>query len=150
MELKSNWQELTGYRLPTEEEWEFACRAGTETDHSCGDARELLRDYGWYDESSVGLEAPFQIGQLRAGRFGTFDMHGNVLEWCQNRYDRTTLEAETGKVVKDDDDSSRVLRGGSFINSATNMRSAIRYNLRPGVRYDYGGFRVSRTYNLRP
>ncbi len=149
MELKSDWQELTGYRLPTEEEWEFACRAGTETEFACGNARGLLPDYGWYDESSVGLEGPFQIGQLRANGFGTFDMHGNYWEWCQNLYDRTTLEAETGK-VGDDDDSSRVLRGGSLLNSATSMRSASRTYNRPGDRSSYFGFRVSRTYYLRP
>jgi formylglycine-generating enzyme required for sulfatase activity len=149
MELKSNWQELTGYRLPTEEEWEFACRAGTETEFAFGNARELLRDYSWYDESSVGLDGPFQIGQLRAGRFGTFDMHGNSWEWCQNLDFRTTLGPETGKMVNDDD-SILVLRGGSFGNVATLMRTAYRDINREGFRYYNLCFRVSRTYYLRP
>src|SRR5439155_12282800 len=72
----------TGYRLPTETEWEYACRAGTATSRCYGDAVALLARYAWY--SNTGEETWAPVGQLLPNAFGLFDMHGNVPEWCQN------------------------------------------------------------------
>ena len=76
--------EITGknYRLPTNSEWEYACRAGTETLFSFGDDFEHLKDYAWYEDNSGLITHP--VGQKLPNDWGLYDMHGNVWEWCQN------------------------------------------------------------------
>ena len=73
-----------GYRLPTEAEWEFACRAGTVTPFSFGSDRRLLSKYGWFQENSG--RNPSGWGKLRPNFFGVFDLYGNAVEWCHDRY----------------------------------------------------------------
>lgn len=86
------------YRLPTEKEWEYACRAGTTTKWSFGDDDEELIKYAWYDKNSNKMTHP--IGEKFANPWGIYDMHGNVWEWCQDWYDYPKKE--------------KVLRGGSW------------------------------------
>jgi len=147
LELKSNWQDLTGYRMPTEEEWEFACRAGTDTEHSFGRDPGLHRDFAWYGFSSDYSE-PRQIGLLRANGFGLFDMHGNMWEWCDSMYWRTTAEPPTGKVATEE--SRWVLRGGDVYWPKNATSSSYRSPQARDQPNDTVGFRVSRTLRLLP
>ncbi|MCH7989145.1 MAG: formylglycine-generating enzyme family protein [Planctomycetes bacterium] len=137
------------YRLPTEAEWEYACRAGTTTVYSFGDDASKLRQYAWYDENAwdVGEEYAHRVGQKLPNPWGLFDMHGNVWELCQDGYASYGSE----KVVSDpmgpaQGDEYRVLRGGSFDLYALLVRSAYRLNLTPVLRNGSYGFRVARTY----
>ncbi|MGV2341406.1 MAG UNVERIFIED_CONTAM: formylglycine-generating enzyme family protein [Planctomycetaceae bacterium] len=149
LKLKKNWRALEGYRLPSEAEWEFACRAGTETEYSFGDSPNLLADYGWYDVNTAGLTDPAVTGQKRPNRYGLFDVHGNAWEWCQDRYNW----GQAGEFEESDeligDRNGRVLRGGSSNSYATGVRSANRFIVPLDRRYGNYGFRVSRTYPLR-
>ncbi|MFO1051287.1 MAG: SUMF1/EgtB/PvdO family nonheme iron enzyme [Planctomycetota bacterium] len=99
-----------GLRLPTEKEWESACRAGSKTEYWFGDDEGQLADYAWYDANSGGSTKP--VAQKPANPWGLFDMHGNVWEWCAD-------EAEAGS-------ADRVFRGGSWIDSAWGCRSSSR------------------------
>ena len=122
-----------GYRLPTEREWEYACRALSSVDYSFGRSRDALDLFArWYSKTE-----PLACGSLRPNRWGLSDMHGNVWEWCWDRFDTTNEEvAET----------SRVLRGGSFtILNPGSLRCADRDYSSPDYRYNYYGFRISRT-----
>ena len=132
-----------GFRLPTEAEWEYACRAGTETRYSFGDDATLLDRLGWYASNSVGRTHP--VGQKSPNAFGLYDMHGNLWEWCWDGYDRFYYQHSL-----DDDELSmetaayRVVRGGSWNDLAPEVRSASRYKLSPEVRFNFVGFRVAR------
>jgi formylglycine-generating enzyme required for sulfatase activity len=146
-------QEGVEYRLPTEAEWEYACRAGTTTAFSFGDDEARLGQYAWYDKNAwnIGEKYAHRVGQKLPNRWGLYDMHGNVFEWCQDW--RNTYGSE--KVVSDPAGPAqgeyRVLRGGSFSLPTSNVRSADRYNVLPDVRnLDMLGFRAARTYHLSP
>ncbi|MGE3804714.1 MAG: SUMF1/EgtB/PvdO family nonheme iron enzyme, partial [Gemmataceae bacterium] len=131
---KPDYLELAGYRLPTEAEWEFACRAGTSTSCPHGDGDELLEDYAWYTKTSLGRQlAP--VGSLRPNDFGLFDMLGNVAEWCQDRF-LSNNKPEGG---------THTMRGGSFVDATLNVRSAVRDRNEPDYRDHHCGFRVART-----
>jgi serine/threonine protein kinase/formylglycine-generating enzyme required for sulfatase activity len=147
LELPKDYLHRTGYRLPTEAEWEYACRAGSVTGWSHGDAEELMRKYAWYFVNSGDVSHP--VGLLRPNDLGLFDMHGNAWEWCHDWY----RELKAGEeVIEDKEDTkdtkdvvSRLMRGGSFSYLAVVARSSSRMDEvlanRGGV-----GFRPARTY----
>jgi formylglycine-generating enzyme required for sulfatase activity len=128
------------YRLPTEAEWEFACRAGTSTRFSFGDADATLEEHAWYSANSVAQT--HSVGQKKANAWGFYDMHGNVWEWCQDRYGPLpggSAIDPTGPVLG----PKRVLRGGSWGVSAGRCRSAYRVWNDPDYRDFTLGFRVA-------
>ena len=126
------------YRLPTEAEWEYACRAGATTAYSFGDDPEQLAEYGWFGENSGGKLHP--VAQKKPNPWGLFDMHGNVFEWCADWYNATLAGGDDP--VGPAAGSCRVYRGGSWYDVASCCRSAYRYNYAPWYRYVYGAFRV--------
>jgi serine/threonine protein kinase/formylglycine-generating enzyme required for sulfatase activity len=146
--LKPNYLSLTGYRLPTEAEMEYACRAGAVTSRYYGEAEELLEKYGWYLNNAKTKSWP--VGRLKPNDFGLFDMHGNVWNWCQESFQ--PYRKNLGDVpVEDIEDiqsiqSSRVLRGGAFGGPAALVRSAQRLGDAPALRNSNVGFRPARTF----
>ena len=125
------------YRLPTEAEWEYACRAGTTTDYA-GDVKEMA----WFAANSN--ERTHAVGLKQTNAWGVADMHGNVWEWCEDWYHETYYGAPTdgSAWLKGGDQKYRVLRGGSWNNDANNLRSAYRDNIVPTNKNDLNGFRV--------
>lgn len=83
MTLPKDYLNRTGYRMPTEAEWEYATRAGASTSRFYGETEELLREYAWYT-GSIFNERPYPVGQLKPNDFGLFDVYGNVWEWGQD------------------------------------------------------------------
>ena len=128
-----------GYRLPTEVEWEYACRAGTTTAYNTG--ANISDSTGWYGANSNNRTQP--VGQKPANAWGLHDMHGNVWEWCWDWYGDYSIEAQNNPIgpVSGYD---RVLRGGSWSNSAENTHSSYRYSHYPSSRNSLFGFRVVR------
>ena len=125
------------YTLPTEAQWEYACRAGTTGPYG-GDGN--LGDMGWYDKNSGNTTHP--VGQKQANAWGLFDMHGNVSEWCLDwfgKYPGGSVRDPTGPASG----PLRVIRGGSLGNSAKGSRSARRKGTEPGGRDDETGFRLA-------
>ncbi len=132
-----------GYRLPTEAEWEYACRARTETLYNTGDSTSDLETAGWYSENSDNKTHP--VGQKRVNAFGLFDMHGNVVEWCNDWYDEDYYETSPSADPTGSSTSiSRVVRGGGWYRTAFGCRSANRGSTSPGYGYYGTGFRVVR------
>jgi eukaryotic-like serine/threonine-protein kinase len=149
MKLAPNYLKRTGYRLPTEAEMEYATRAGAETSRYYGEAGELLPKYGWYSKNSK--EITWEVGRLKPNDFGLFDTHGNVMCWCQERYD-VYPQKESPEPEGDKEDQllingkdPRVLRGGSFDRPASELRSASRYVIVPESPDADHGLRVART-----
>ena len=134
--LPQNYQ----YRLPTEAEWEFACRAGTSTRFYCGDGDGALNDHAWYSANS--RSQPHPIGEKKANGWGFHDMHGNVWEWCEDWYGPLPV----GR-VKDPHGpifgTKRVFRGGSWGVAAARCRSAYRVWNLPSYKDYTVGFRVA-------
>lgn len=129
------------YRLPTEAEWEYACRAGSTTAFSFGDEVSRLGEYGWYDDNSEGRT--HAVGQKMPNAWGLYDIHGNVLEWCQDFYGDYPSEP-VADPKGPHADNERVLRGGSWKHAAWLTRSAHRRRGSPNKGYTSGGFRVTR------
>ena len=131
------------YRLPTEGEWEYACRGGT-TAAWCFDNYVELRDYAWYGGNSGG--ETHAVGQKKASPFGLHDAHGNVWEWCQDRYAKDYYaDSPPSDPSGGTEGEYWVGRGGSWNFSDTDCRSARRYNIHASFRGDYVGFRVAAT-----
>ncbi len=140
--------EANGYRLPTEAEWEYACRAGTQTAYFFGNDASKLKDYAWFDQNAGGK--PHPVGQKPANPWGLYDMHGNVWEWCNDfykvdYYEESPKENPRGPMIGD----TKVVRGGAWKFSAESCRSGYRYNEDPGYAdvcfgYDIYGFRCVR------
>ena len=140
------------YRLPTEAEWEYACRAGTSTAYSCGNDVRQLPHYAWYEDNSKNTTHP--VGKKLPNAWGLFDMHGNVSEWCQDWYARYGNEkvasAPAGPASADSIAPHRVLRSGAFNLQPKCGRAADRYSNLPGYRAPNVGFRLARTIPLKP
>jgi formylglycine-generating enzyme required for sulfatase activity len=125
--------------LPTEAQWEYACRAGSTSAYCFGDDPKELPKYGWFDENAEGKARA--VKQLQPNGWGLYDMHGNVWEWCSDwygDYPATAQSDRTGPTVG----TTRVIRGGSWNNSARILRSACRDRSAPGGRDDALGFRL--------
>jgi formylglycine-generating enzyme required for sulfatase activity len=140
-EERANARATSPFQLPTEAQWEYACRAGTQTRFFFGDdldSKELVQ-YGWFATNSGGKS--HAVGEKKPNAWGLHDMHGNVWEWCSDRFGNYP-----SKLVTDppgpDTGGSRVYRGGSWYYSARYCRSAIRFRGSPGGRDFNLGFRV--------
>lgn len=115
-----------GYRLPTEAEWEYACRAGTGTRYSFGDDARGLAAYAWFAGNAAGATHP--VGRKQPNPWGLYDMHGNVAEWCQDGFDKSYYGASPSDNPRGPDPAGaeRVVRGGSWRSEADRCRSASR------------------------
>jgi len=129
-----------GYRLPTEAEWEYACRAGTTTAYNTGNT--ISDNTGWYTDNSGSKT--HQVGLKPANAWGLYDMHGNVSEWCWDWYGTYASGAQTDPTGASSG-SIRVARGGNWNNSGQYLRSAYRGRGDPSVRGMYAGFRLVRS-----
>lgn len=143
--------------LPTEAEWEYACRAGSETEYWSGDGEEALKRVGWYNKNSDKRTQP--VGKLEGNRWGLKDMHGNVREWCHDVWEesgyrhRVDGDGDAGREAREwewgqgleamlQSVLDRVRRGGSWSNSARFCRSASRFRWMPADEGRDAGFRV--------
>ncbi|WP_430015057.1 SUMF1/EgtB/PvdO family nonheme iron enzyme [Microcystis protocystis FBCC-A270] len=135
--------QITGktYRLPTEAEWEYACRAGTTTRYYFGDDANQLGDYAWYDGNSQDKTHP--VGQKKPNAWGLYDMSGNVWEWCEdNWHDNYKNAPKDGSAWLIKDNYSQILRGGSWYYNPNYCRSAYRNSNNRRADDSSNGFRV--------
>jgi formylglycine-generating enzyme required for sulfatase activity len=146
--LPSGWE----FTLPTEAQWEYACRAGTTTTYSFGDDESQLSDYGWWgglvgDGNAKTEPHAHRVGLKKANQWGLHDMHGNLLEWCSDWYGPKLSGGTdpTGPVIPfaNQAGSGRVVRGGSWYRTAWFCRSAYRNAFDTSVQNDHIGFRVA-------
>jgi len=133
------------YRLPTEAEWEYACRAGTTTAYSSGDDEAALREVGWFGagrlEDANSKERTNPVAKLKPNAWGLYDMHGNMWEWCSDWYGPYAAEAVTDPTGPGEGEK-RVIRGGDLTVFPRFARSAVRYQWAPKQRIPLLGFRV--------
>jgi formylglycine-generating enzyme required for sulfatase activity len=139
MKVKANYQGLSGYRLPRDAEWEYACRAGTVTAWSHGSDEAMLSHYAWYVLNAGSVMR--SVASLKPNGLGLFDVHGSAWQWCQEAHDEKTIKDN----VEVKNNQKRVLRGGSFSYGAWLARSASRTWLVPPFRDLDVGIRVART-----
>ena len=132
------------YRLPTEAEWEYAARAGTQTAYHFGDDAARLEQYGWYADNSGGRSHP--VGQKQPNAWGVFDMHGNVWEWVHDGDGAYPTGAVTDPRGPRTESSHRVIRGGGWRSTARGCRAAFRYYALP----DEGHYRLGVRLARRP
>ncbi len=147
-DAKNNWvldARSKGYRLPSEAQWEFACRAGTTTQFHFGDGHKTLSKYAWFNFKS-GSNPVRTVGSKQPNAFGLYDMHGNIGEWCQDYYDPKFYGLpESSKPDGPASGARRVIRGGDWWTSAVRCRSAFRGYGDQVTRSDDLGFRLSRS-----
>jgi formylglycine-generating enzyme len=131
------------FRLPTEAQWEYACRAGTKTAFHFGKGASRLKDFAWYVGNALdaGERYAHSVGTRRGNRWGLHDMHGNVSEWCRDRYRKELPGGTDPEVTKGG--RGRVFRGGGWADRAADCRSARRHHYGPDVRNYVLGFRVA-------
>jgi formylglycine-generating enzyme required for sulfatase activity len=142
---KLNQQEKGNkYRLPTEAEWEYACRAGSNTRFSFGDDAAVLGQYAWYNKNSG--KSPHPVGQKKPNAWGLYDMHGNVNEWCQSWSGQYPSGPVTDPTGYSSSSTKRVIRGGSWFNWPRTLRSAYRYADHTDFRLNRLGFRLARNF----
>lgn len=146
-EFTRKLSEKTGqsYRLPTEAEWEYAARAGSQTDYYFGTDQSHLPDHSWFDENSDETTHP--VGQKPANNYGLYDMYGNVWEWTLDCWNTSYEGAPTdGSAWTSGDCSMRVVRGGSWYNKIRYINSTARARYSSEIRYNSkgGGLRVVR------
>jgi formylglycine-generating enzyme required for sulfatase activity len=136
-------QEGKQYGLPTEAEWEYACRAGSRMRYCFGDDKRELGEYAWFDANSRAMVQP--VGQKKPNAWGLYDMHGHICEWCADRYDeRYYANSPTDDPTGPTTGSHRALRGSCWFDSASECHSANRSLRSPEDRHSYLGFRVAR------
>jgi formylglycine-generating enzyme required for sulfatase activity len=135
---------MTGqkFRLPTEAEWEYACRAGSETRYHFGNDEEQLGEYAWYGDNSGNRTHP--VGQKKPNAFGLYDIVGNVWEWCADRYGKDYYKVSPESDPKGPESGKyRILRGGGWHWPSIGLRSANRYYHLPSYSYSNMGFRIA-------
>ena len=135
------------YRLPTEAEWEYACRAGTQTRWSFGNDKKVLGDYAWYDKNAFKIVEQYahQVGLKKPNAFGLHDMHGNVFEWCHDYYEENYYKQSPAQNPPGPTSGSfRVFRGGSWSLNTRRTRSADRDRDRAFYPHYYNGCRLVR------
>jgi formylglycine-generating enzyme required for sulfatase activity len=130
------------YRLPTEAEWEYVCRAGSETAYCFGNDENQLGEYAWYEVNSG--HQTHGVGKKKPNAWGLYDLHGNVWEWCQDWLGYFPEEPATDPAGPPSG-SHRVRRGGGWLYGAQRCRSAHRYGSAPGNRLDDVGLRLLRS-----
>lgn len=141
------------YRLPTEAEWEYACRAGTTTAFAFGDSLSSEQanfdgNYPYNASKGKYLQRTTSVGSYQPNAWGLYDMHGNVWEWCQDWYSESYYAQSPSRAPTGPSTGSyRIFRGGSWNLSASSCRSAIRFRSTPSYRFLSLGFRLVRTYN---
>ena len=129
------------YRLPTEAQWEYAARAGSQSTYCYGAERSKLSEYAWFQKNSGGTTHP--VGQLEPNAWGLYDMHGNVHEWCSDWFDRNYYAASPVKSPEGPQKGlARALRGGDWGSEDWYCRCAIRSLSSPDRRSPRVGFRV--------
>ncbi|MCC6796898.1 MAG: formylglycine-generating enzyme family protein [Candidatus Hydrogenedentes bacterium] len=134
-----------GYRLPTEAEWEYACRAGTTSEYSFAGGESKLAEAAWFDANANGR--PHPVGQKPANAWGLYDMHGNVSEWCYDVYSENYYASSPREnPCNTGGGEERVLRGGAWNSAVDACRSSARWSETPGLAdvcfgYDAYGFR---------
>jgi len=139
---KLNIREKTNkYRLPTEAEWEYACRAGSATRFCFGNDKGRLGEYAWYRKNSGGQTQ--LVGQKEPNSWGVYDMHGNVMEWCQDRYGKYPSDSVTDPKGPSSG-SLRVFRGGAWKFESGLCRSAYRDSYKSSIGTLYLGVRMVR------
>jgi serine/threonine protein kinase/formylglycine-generating enzyme required for sulfatase activity len=153
MRLASGYLDKRGFRLPTEAEWEYACRAGARSARYFGDADDLLPHYAWIGPNSQGHA--WAVGSLKPNDFGLFDMHGNVWEWTNDPHLAYTSFLDNDSVAHDTelpmellevtDTRKGVLRGGAFASNLDYVRAAVRFSETPNLRNANFGFRIAAT-----
>ena len=150
MKMAPNYLQRTGYRLPTEAEWEYTCRAGSEGQFGFGDAEEMLDKYGWYIVNAKRSMHP--RGLKKPNDLGMFDMHGNAAEWVQDAF-RGPFRVEAGQTLGDVEDlqdtliiqGPRSLRLGSVSSYAPAVLCGVRAGFAPTFKTDNLGFRLAKT-----